>query len=200
MTGIIHIRLYEELNHYISEERKKKWFSIRTNPPIKIEELLRYLKIPPFKVDLILVNGTPVNFDYPLIGEEKVSIYPVFERLNISEVTVLREVPLRTPVFLCDSHLGKLSKYLRMLGFDALFVQNLPLLEIIKMGLDQKRIILSRNLKLIKHPRVTHAYLVKSYTPLEQIKDLVQALDLSGMIAPFTRCLLCTGLLEKRNK
>jgi uncharacterized protein with PIN domain len=87
-----------------------------------------------------------------------------------------------------------------MLGFDALFVQNLPLLEIIKMGLDQKRIILSRNLKLIKHPRVTHAYLVKSYTPLEQIKDLVQALDLSGMIAPFTRCLLCNGLLEKTKK
>ncbi len=88
---------------------------------------------------MILTNGKFVGFDY-LLGEgDEVSVYPVFESLDISPIVRLRPQPLRKTKFILDVHLGKLSKLLRMLGFDSVYQNNLSDPEIVDIALKEKK-------------------------------------------------------------
>jgi hypothetical protein len=46
-------------------------------------------------MDLILINSNSVKFDHKLSNGDYISVYPVFENLDISHVTRLRQKPLR---------------------------------------------------------------------------------------------------------
>jgi uncharacterized protein len=48
-------------------------------------------------------------------------VYPLFESLDISPISRLRDTPLREPSFVCDVHLGTLARLLRLAGFDTLY-------------------------------------------------------------------------------
>ena len=52
---------------------------------------------------------------------DRVSVFPIFEALDITPVLEVRERPLRRTRFVLDTHLGRLATYLRLLGFDALY-------------------------------------------------------------------------------
>jgi hypothetical protein len=56
-----------------------------------------------------------------VVDGELVSVYPVFESLDIASVSRVRPAPLRALRFLLDVHLGRLAACLRMAGFDALY-------------------------------------------------------------------------------
>jgi uncharacterized protein with PIN domain len=200
MPGSIQIRIYEELNRYLPSDKRKTWFSFLLERPTSINNLLESIGIPLGEIDLILVNGRSVSPAYVLNGNEHLSVFPKFERFNIRELTKVRDAPLRTPKFICDSHLGKLCKYLRMLGFDTLFAANINIGEMINISLEQKRIILSRNLRLIKHHSVTRSYWVKSFDALQQTQNVIENLDLADLISPLSRCLICNGILVKTEK
>jgi hypothetical protein len=145
---------------------------------------------------MILVNGNSVDFSYRLKKDDQVSVYPVFESLDISNVQRLRAKPLRDPKFILDVHLGRLSKYLRLCGFDALFANDLNDREIINISLSEQRIILTRDRGLLKTSRVTHGSWIRSSKPGEQLKEVIKRFDLMKVLNPFTRCLECNGILE----
>jgi len=111
-------RFYEELNDFLPNNRKKVDFEAKLNGKKSIKEIIEELGVPPEAVDLILVNGKSVVFNYVIKVGDRVSVYPVFERLNIQNVTQLRLVPLRRIQFIADSHLKKIVNPMRMLGFN----------------------------------------------------------------------------------
>ena len=53
------------------------------------------LGVPLSEVDLILVNGRSVSFRYRLKDGDRVSVYPIFEQIDITGVTRVRNVPLK---------------------------------------------------------------------------------------------------------
>jgi len=83
-----------------------------------VKDTIQAIGVPHTAIDLILVDGQSVDFSHRLQGGERVAVYPVFERLDITPVIHLRPRPLRRTRFILDVHLGKLARYLRMLGFD----------------------------------------------------------------------------------
>jgi len=188
-------RFYEELNDYLPEELRKVWFECRFENETSVGEKIQSLGIPLDEIDLILVNQQSKGFDYLLQDGDRISVYPVFERFDVSEISQLREKPLRNPKFICDVHLGRLCKYLRMLGWDTLYSNRYTPEEMITISRQEKRIILSRNYKLIRDREVTHSYWIRSANPLEQAKDLIGKLDLVRLADPLTRCLNCNDKL-----
>jgi hypothetical protein len=114
-------RFYEELNDFLPSTKKKILFPcpFKGNPSVK--DIVESLGVPHPEVDLILVNSNSVDFSYKLCDKDHVSVYPVFESLNITGVTYLRARPLRMIRFIADVHLGKLTKYLRLCGFDTYY-------------------------------------------------------------------------------
>jgi uncharacterized protein with PIN domain len=193
-------RFYEELNDFLPDFKRKRTFeySFIGNPSVK--DAIEAIGVPHVEVDMIIVNGTPVDFSYKITDQDKISVYPVFESLNISGVSPLRKEPLRVTKFVADVHLGKLARYLRLCGFDTTFDTDLTDSQIIDISLMEKRIILTRDRNLLKHKRVIRGYWLRSTKPREQLKEIVSRFDLIGNLHPFTRCMECNGLLHDVRK
>ena len=193
-------RFYEELNDFFSANKRKEEFirKFEGNPSVK--DIIEAIGVPHVEIDLIMVNGVSVDFKYILQNDDKVSVYPVFETLNIEGVTHLRSKPLRETKFILDVHLGKLAKYLRMLGFDSLYRKDNDDPEIIGISLAEHRIILTRDIGLLKIKTVTHAYFLRSQDPKEQIEEVLKYFDLYHSVDPFNRCIKCNGQLEPVEK
>lgn len=200
MAKTITIRVYEELNDFLHYSRRKKAFSFSFTIKRTLKDIIESLGIPHTEIDLILVNGEPVSFGYYPENGDYVSVYPIFETLDISAVTHLRPKPLREPRFILDVHLGRLTRYLRLTGFDSYYRNDLEDNEIIRISLEEQRIILTRDLPLLKNGLVTHGYFVRETSPKNQIREIIQRFDLKNYMQPFTRCIECNGMIVAVDK
>ena len=196
----IYFRFYEELNDFLPAGRRRIPFPITISGNPSVKDAIESLGVPHVEVDLILVNGISVDFSYKLKNEDSVSVFPVFESLDITSVTHLRSKPLREIKFILDVHLGKLAKYLRLFGFDTFYRKDYDDNEIIRLALSDKRIILTRDIDLLKNKLVTHGYWVRSQIPMKQLNEVIQRFDLKNEFRVFTRCIECNGLIDQVSK
>ena len=187
----ITIRFYEELNDFLEPCIRKQDLSIDTKEGNSVGNLIESMGIPRSSVNLVLVNGHSAGFDRILQENDRVSVYPMFERFNIGSVSVLEHSPLRELTFLCDVHLGRLTKYLRMLGFDTWYNNDYDDNNLIYQSNRHHRILLSRSKKLTKSKKLLRRYLVNQTDPVKQIREIITYFDLKKDIAPMSRCLEC---------
>lgn len=200
MPRTVRIRFYEELNDFLPEGRKKVTFSHSYfgNPPVK--DIIESLGVPHTEVDLILAGGKPVKFSHRPVNGEFISVYPVFETFDLSGTTLLRPDPLRKTRFILDVHLGKLARYLRMMGFDTLYDNRWEDPEIIDIALAGNRIILTRDLGILKNGKVTHGYFIRSDQPGEQTREVIRRFELRKKIKPVSRCIECNSSIAPVEK
>ena len=185
------IRFYEELNDFLDASRRKRDIVLNGNVRRSVKDLIESLGVPHVEVDLILVHGQAVDFSYILQNGDRISVYPMFERLDIGSVTQIPHAPLRKTTFLVDNNLGKLARNLRLLGFDVFHDPKMDDEAIAKNGAEQHRIILTRDRALLKRKIITHGLFVRSTDPTDQILEILRRLDLKGQVAPLSRCLPC---------
>jgi hypothetical protein len=193
-------RFYEELNDLLPPHRRKRSFTHRVSGTPTVKDVIESLGVPHTEIDVILVDGESVGFDRRLEGGERVAVYPVFERFDVSGLTRLRPAPLREPRFIADVHLGKLARYMRLLGLDTAYERALDDGAIAEKARAERRILLTRGRGLLKRSIVTHGYAVRSHDPEAQLREVVAAFDLRKRIAPFTRCLKCNGAIRRVDK
>jgi uncharacterized protein with PIN domain/sulfur carrier protein ThiS len=191
-------RFYEELNDDLPQHQKKIDIETEFVGKRNIKETIEDFGVPSSSVDMVLVNGKPVDFQYILKDGDRVSVYPVFERLNIQSVSLLRKFPLRRIRFIADMDLSDLVVPMRMLGFDIIFRPSYNLFDIIEISRQEKRIILTKQKELFKSESVTHAVRIQAGTAMEQIKNVLDDLDIKDRIKPFSLCLRCNQRLENR--
>lgn len=191
------IRFYAELNDFIRPVYRHKPSLYLFKGRITVRGAIESLGVPHTAVDLVLVNGRPSGFSRILDHGDHLSVYPEFESFDISGISKNRKRPLRTSRFILDAHLGKLTKKLRLLGFDSLFAGSLRDDEIIDTATAGKRIILTRDRELLKSDRVDHGYYIRSTNTEAQLTEVIAKFDLSSQFDPFTRCLECNGDLGK---
>ena len=115
------LRFYEELNDFLAERLRKVEFPHSLQRRTSIKDLIESFGVPHTEVDIILVNGQSVDFSHIVQDGDRISVYPVFESLDISPLLRLHPKPLRTPRFILDTNLGRLARYLRLLGLDCLY-------------------------------------------------------------------------------
>ena len=177
---MVTFRFYEELNDFLPRRRRKVDFEIMFKGRRPIKDMIESLGVPHTEVDLILVDGKSVDFNYILQDKDRVSVYPVFESLNITNVTHLRKIPLRKTAFIADINLGNIVKYMRALGFDFFFDSSLSTREIIEISKRENRIILTKDSKLLKFKDVTHGIFIRPGTTTEQIEQILDYLDIKN--------------------
>jgi len=165
ITCLANLRFYQELNDFLPGPQRGKAFDYAFYGRPSVKDVVEAIGVPHPEIDLILVDDKSVNFEHLMWGGERVAVYPVFERFDISPLVYLRPKPLQVTKFIFDVHLGKLARYLRLFGFDTLYRNDLEDPEIIGISLNENRIILTRDLGILKTSRVTHGYWVRSTEP-----------------------------------
>lgn len=189
-------RFYEELNEFLPPPLRRTAFVHRFDGTPSVKDRIESLGVPHTEVDLILVDGESVGFGHRLRGGERVAVYPMFERFDLAEATRLRPTPLREPRFVLDVHLGRLASYLRLLGFDCVYENDLDDERIIAIARAEHRIVLTRDRGILKDGRVTHGAYLHATRPILQVREVLDRFQLDRRIAPFTRCARCNGELE----
>lgn len=96
------------------------------------------------------------------------------------------------PRFICDVHLGKLARRLRLLGFDTIYRNDLEDDEIVRTAQADQRIILTRDGEILAH-RGVESYRPVSIFSDEQVREVLTRLNLRERIRPFSRCIRCNG-------
>jgi uncharacterized protein with PIN domain len=176
-----------------------------------VKDLIEACGVPHTEVDLIVVDGEPVDFGHALGQNASVEIYPIdWKRGTFFPKNRLQTIEIQQ--FVADGHLGKLARDLRLLGLDVLYertAEDRQLLELAKIDNPEKvgahevirsRALLTRDRRLLMHAVVRHGYYVRSQNPLDQTIEVLRRFALSAALAPFTRCLACNAPLEPVEK
>ncbi len=191
------VRFYEELNAFLPEEHRKRPFVVDAAPGSTTKAIIENLGIPHTEVDLLLVNGQSVDFSHRVEEGDYLSVYPMFESWDITDLSRVRAIPLREVRFALDVHLGKLARLLRMMGFDAAYGRDIDDEQIVRAARRERRIVLSRDRGLLKRRAVTHGYLVRSLQPRAQLAEVMRRFDLAGHVRLFERCMRCNVPLAR---
>jgi uncharacterized protein with PIN domain len=195
-----HFRFYAELNDFLKERKRQRSFPYAFTGKPSVKDAIEAIGVPHPEVDLVVVNGRSVGFDYHLADGDNVSVYPMFESFDISPVVRLRPQPLRDTRFVLDGHLGKLARLLRMLGFDSAYQPDFPDEEIVETSSAERRVILTRDVELLKAKAVTHGYWVRAISPHQQVREILERFDLHSQIRPFKRCMVCNATIRSVHK
>ena len=100
--------------------------------------------------------------------------------------------------FIADCHLGKLAKYLRMMGFDTLFFDSIDDDDLIELSEQEDRVILTRD-KLLHEKKNSNTFYLDSIDNLEQLCELDKAFSIKNNRQQ-PRCTLCNVTLKEINK
>ena len=108
------------------------------------------------------------------------------------------------PKFIADSNVGKLARWLRMMGYDTIFFSGIDDGELIDIALEEGRVVLTRDTRIMKRRVATSGQLkivlTKDDDPKKQLRQVVRALKLDSCLRQFTRCLECNQSLVPRSK
>jgi hypothetical protein len=193
-------RFYEELNTFLSPEHRKRAFDAVCARAATTKHMIEALGVPHTEVELVLVNGESTGFDRLLEDGDRVAVYPKFEAINITPLLRVRDYPLRTIHFVADAHLGGLAHLLRMAGFDTLYDNNFHDSEIAAIAEKENRIVLTRDIELLKRRTITHGCYVHALKSTEQFREIFDRLDLVRKAHPFTLCMHCNAPLRAIDK
>lgn len=104
------------------------------------------------------------------------------------------------PRFLADRMLGKLARWLRIVGYDTAYLPQLSPEGVMREARRQGRLILTRDTRLLRRKDAPPFVFVHSDRFREQLQQVVDTLHLDPVRALFTRCVECNRTLEEVTK
>jgi uncharacterized protein len=174
---------------------KKAEVERRLGERTSVKDVIEACGVPHTEVDLILVDGGPVDFARVLTRGSKIDIYPIdSKRHTLFPKDWLQVLQIRK--FVADGHLGKLVRDLRLLGIDVLYDRDAEDRQLVAISSKEDRALLTRDRRLLMHGAVRHGYYLRSQYPLDQTFEVLERFDLRSAITPFSRCLRCNALLK----
>jgi uncharacterized protein with PIN domain len=94
--------------------------------------------------------------------------------------------------FVADCMLGKLAKWLRILGFDVLYFSKAEDPDLVAIARREGRVLLTRDTGLIERTaRRPNRLFIRSIAWEDQVVQVLDELGLWDEVAPNTRCIAC---------
>ena len=98
------------------------------------------------------------------------------------------------PRFAADCMLGTLAKWLRILGYDTLYLNKVEDADLVERARAEDRILLTRDRRMTERRRAAPFHLIAAERPMEQLREIAAAhrltLDESRIL---TRCIRCNA-------
>lgn len=184
-----HLRLHGDLVDFGSATTAR----FTGHPAVK--DVIESVGVPHPEVDLVLIDGEAAPLTAPLHDGAQIDVFPARE--GPPGLTRLLPPLQAVPRFVLDGHLGRLASLLRMLGFDTLWERNPADPALAEVSAQEDRVLLTRDLGLLKRSVVRRGAFVRATQHLAQGREVVHRFELRGKEHPFTRCLRCNGFLHE---
>ena len=100
------------------------------------------------------------------------------------------------PRFFADAMLGRLARWLRVLGYDTAYHAHIADADLVRQAQQEERCILTRDRALPREWQLDRYLLVEAQTPLSQLREVVQRFSLPWQDHLFSRCMVCNAPLQ----
>jgi uncharacterized protein with PIN domain len=98
--------------------------------------------------------------------------------------------------FVADVMLGRLARWLRIIGSDTLYFAGIADADLVRISIEEKRVLLTRDRALPGEWWVDTCFLIETDDPMDQLRQVVERFALPWRERLFTRCTLCNETLE----
>ena len=106
--------------------------------------------------------------------------------------------------FIVDSNVGRLATWLRIAGFDTLFAKDIDDNRLVRIALDEDRVLLTKDRQILKRRLVTSGrlkvILIEDDEVKAQLRQVLATLNLAGQLRPFSLCVECNEPLVPRER
>jgi len=192
----VDVRFFGELEDFLPPGKRGSDLSVELAGSPAVKDVIEGLGVPHPEIDAVTINGRNATFGSRLSPGDRVEVFP-----DERDGDRGRQGGLKPPFdpargFILDVHLGKLARWLRLLGFDAMYRNDYSDHEIVETAAARGRFILTCDIRLLMHGAVRGGRWIRERQPRRQLREVVGRLSLRSHFAPFTRCMLCNGLLE----
>ncbi len=191
----VRLNFHGDLAFFLGRKARVEIIERSLSEKTSVKDVVESCGVPHPEVDLILVDGRPVNFGYGLGRDAEINVYPVRFTYTYSEKDRLQIHYIKR--FVANGHLGKLTRNLRLLGFDVAYDRHAQDRQLLGIMESENRALLTRDRRLLMHAIVKAGYCPRSQNADEQTIEVIRRFDLFDSIAPFTRCLRCNAPLQK---
>jgi uncharacterized protein with PIN domain len=180
-------RFHGELAAFLPRARRAAAFSHVCARAATVKHEIEALGVPHTEAGRLTVNGEAATLSRIVREGDVIEVFPH---------GVADTFPGETPTFIADAHLGGLARLLRMLGFDTLFENAFSDRQILEIAGRERRIVLTRDIELLKCRDVLRGCFVHARKPEEQLREVAARYGLAARTRPFSLCLHCNVLLE----
>jgi uncharacterized protein with PIN domain len=182
-NDIVVIEFAVELRLFLRSRYRGGRVETGTDGTSSLGHVVESLGVPLPEVGELRSRGEPVPPSYRPSGDDRITVCPV-----------ARPQPIPSPRFLLDVHLGTVARWLRLVGVDAAYGNELDDDTLIELANDQRRVLLTQDRGLLRRRRLWFGAFVRGSRPDEQFDDLLDRF--APPLAPWTRCTACNGRLE----
>ncbi len=134
---------------------------MKREQPTPLKHVIESLGVPHTEIGSVTANEAPLSLSGRLSDGDRIEVFP--HRLPIF---------LEDPRFVLDGHLGRLAAYLRMLGFDTWYDRFADDPALASISSSQRRLLLTRDVGLLKRSEVTAGYCVRAHKPHDQLREV----------------------------
>jgi uncharacterized protein len=156
--------------------------------PTSARDALAALGIPHCEIGAVLLDDRPATLALPIADGARLAAWPA------------RPHALDEPRFLCDLHLGKLARLLRVCGVDTAWDASLREPALARLAVAETRTVISRHRALLKRGSVTSGLLIRANLATQQLAEVLRRFQLADRISRPGRCPACNGSLAATPK
>lgn len=190
-------QFHGELNDFLLYGQRETSINYEFNNSPSVKDSIEALGVPHPEVELIKVNGRFEDFSYQIGQDDEVEVYPWNSNISANDSNRI-SIYHGTPRFVLDVHLGTLARYLRMAGFDTWYKREDKGDQFLsEISRDENRIMLSRDIGLLKRSNVNYGRFVRNTDPKLQFEEIVSRYGLKGSFIPFKYCISCNSTMGK---
>jgi uncharacterized protein len=177
------------LNVFLQHRRRHQTFAYPFAGQRSLKDMIEAAGVPHTEIGPVFANQIPVPLTYHVQDGDQIVVHPVQQ--------VTKPPQLR---FVADVHLGRLTSYLRLLGFDTLYPDDYRDEELARLSSTEARILLTRDVGLLKRSIVVYGYFLQPTEPWAQLYEVIERYDLLPHQRIFSRCTTCNSELVRVEK
>jgi uncharacterized protein len=181
------VRVAQPLRFLLTARNRNGDVEVSVDGASSLVHVIESLGVPRTEIGEVRLAGKPVGLHVKPRGGDLIEV-----------LQVRRPQPIANPRFVLDAHLGALARRMRLLGLDVAYYHDVADADLVALAAAEQRILLTRDRGLLRRRTLPSGAYVYGNDPDDQLMDVLHRFD--PPLVPWTRCLVCNGLLEPVEK
>lgn len=188
--------IHGKLKSFLAKSAVKKPIDLVWEEHRSLKDWIESLQIPHTEIGRISVNSKNASLNERLQNKDIVEVFEIEGPYDPRKISQQQEKLLPEIKFIADVHLGKLVRYLRILGLNCSYEAPWDDNILAEKSFKEKRIMLSRDVGLLQRKCISHGQFLYSDDPVEQAKEILQRYEIYDQCKAMSRCVSCNSYMH----